>query len=175
MCVGTVSDPDISTLSKRVHYRGHSLCLHAFAGFSESYRKTSVANTMAQIMRETRPAQNGTQHFDTQELLSRKERAEMLHDLTQISSCNFARDCARAFCGDHMDLLCCHNPENGDKEIDAAVMQSTHEVYLDQCAGADAVSTVSKCTFERILREVMEEFDFKVRDKKTVSKCETCE
>ena len=178
MCVGTVSDPNITTLAKRIHYRGHSLCLHAFsvlvAGLSESYRKTSVANTMAQIMRETQP-QNGAQHVDPQELFSRKERSEMLHDLAQLESCNFARDCARAFCVDHMDLLCCHNPENGDKELDTAVMQSTYEVYQAQCVGADSVSSISKCTFERILRDVIEEFDFKVRDKKTVSKCETCE
>ena len=142
------------------------------AGNSESYRKTSVARTMVQLMREIGGSQG---KVDTQELLTRKERTSMLHDLAQISSCNFARDCARAFCVDHMDLLCCHNPENGDKELDAAVMQSTYEVYQAQCTGADSVTVVSKCTFDRILKEVMGEFDFKVREKKTVSKCETCE
>ena len=65
-------------------------------------------------------------------------------------------------------------PENGDKELDAAVMQSTYEVYLAQCTGLDSVMSVSKVTFDRILKEVMGEFDFKVREKKTVSKCETC-
>ena len=99
----------------------------------------------------------------------------MLRNLSSMEKADFARESAKAFCIDHMAILCCHNPENGEKELDAAVMQSTYDVYVSQCEGPDCVGVVSKTTFERVLKEVMDELDFKVRDKKTVSKCEICE
>ena len=178
MSVGTVADPRITTLAKRVHFRHKQLCLWGFsvmvAGDSPSYRRGSVHDTMIQLQMEFQP-EKGKETVDIHELLPRTERSQMLRNLSSMEKTDFARESAKAFCVDHMGILCCHNPENGDKELDAAVMQSTYEVYVNQCEGPDCVGVVSKTTFERVLKEVMEELDFKVRDKKTVSKCETCE
>ena len=175
---GNISDPSVSTLNKRVEYHEHTLCLLGFSvavsGHCDSYRKKAVANTVTQIELECQP-EKGAAFVDSQDLLAREERREMLRVLSEIERDDFLSASAYAFCVDHMDLLCCHDPVTGQKQIDAAVMQSTFELYQTMCGGKDSVGLVSKTTFNRILIKAMGEYEFKVRENKTVSKCQTCE
>ena len=176
---GNIADTSVSAVSKRLVYQGHTFCL---AGFSllvsgecdGSYRKKAVANTVHQVERECQP-EKGTSFVDPHDLLLRGERRELLRSLAEIDHNDFMAASAYAFCIDHMDLLCCHDPVTGQKQLDAAVMQSTFELYQSMCGGPDSVGTVSLTTFNRILNKAMAEYEFKVRESKTVSKCEVCE
>ena len=48
------------------------------------------------------------------------------------------------------------------------------ELYTVMCGGPDGVGLVSRTGFTRALASAMLTYNFKVRDNKTVSKCETC-
>ena len=174
---GNIADSNLDVLQKRVEYQGKTVCLKGFsvmvAGHSASYRKKSVKSTVEQIEYECRRSRQQA-FLDRSELLNRSERRGLLRSLTGIGENDFLVASAYAFCVDHMDLLCCHDPVTGQKKLDAAVMQSTFELYQAMCGGKDSVGTVSKTNFERILVQAMGDFDFKVRQNKTVSKCETC-
>ena len=132
-----------------------------------------MRSTVEQVESECKLPQH-QRFLDRSELLHRSERRGLLRSLTQIGENDFLVASAYAFCVDHMDLLCCHDPVTGQKQLDAAVMQSTFELYETMCGGKDTAGTVSKTTFERVLSRAMGDFDFKVRSNKTVSKCETC-
>ena len=144
------------------------------AGHSAAYRKKAVAETVRQVERECQP-EKGAPFVDSHDLLDRSERRDLLRSLAELERNDFLTASAYAFCVDHMDLLCCHDPVTGQKQLDSAVMQSTFELYETTCGGPDSVGTVSLTTFNRILHKAMAEFDFKVRESKTVSKCEVCE
>ena len=128
---------------------------------------------MQQVELECRPQKNAT-FVDPHELLDRSERRALLNSLAEVGQNDFLAASAYAFCIDHMDLLCCHDPVTGQKQLDQAVMQSPFELYETMCEGPDSVGTVSRPTFNRILLKAMREYEFKVRESKTVSKCEIC-
>ena len=175
---GNISDPTVSTLRKRLIYRNRELCLHAFsflvAGNSSSYRKKAIRSTVKQVEKEYQPS-NFSEFVDPSELSSRAERRSMLVDLAAIGKNDFATASAFAFCVDHMSLLCCHDPENGQKQVDTAVMENLFDLYQTMCGGADSVGTVSKATFDRLLTKAVATGSFKIKARKTVSKCEVCE
>ena len=139
-----------------------------------AYRKNSIRQTVLQVEQECQPSQQST-FVDPRELNSREERRELLRSLQDIDRDDFLTATAFAFCVDHMELLCCHDPVTGQKQLDAAVMQSTFELYETMCGGPCSVGTVSRTTFDRVLQKAMSDHEFKVRENKTVSKCETCE
>ena len=176
---GNIADKSVSSLSKRVEYRGRKFCLHGFsvliAGVdSKAYRKGAIRDTVLQVESECQPLPN-TSFVDPHQINSRTERRELLRSLQEIDRDDFLAATAFAFIIDHMELLCCHDPVTGQKQLDAAVMQSTFELYETMCGGPCSVGTVSRTTFDRILQRAMNDHDFKVRENKTVSKCETCE
>ena len=174
---GNIADKSLTALQKRVVYQDRTLCLVGFsvmvAGHCSSYRKKSVTATVQQVELECQLSKD-QQFVDQRELLQRAERRALLRSLTEIGQNDFLAASAYAFCVDHMDLLCCHDPVTGQKQLDATVMQSTFELYEVMCGGPDSVGTVSKTAFERILFKAKADFEFKVRENKTVSKCETC-
>ena len=174
---GNIADTSVNALHKRVLYQGRTLCLLGFsvmvAGHSSSYRRKAVASTVQQVELECQTSKDQA-FLDRRDLLQRSERRALLHTLTEIGQNDFLAASAYAFCVDHMDLLCCNDPVTGQKQLDAAVMESTFELYQVMCGGKDGVGTVSKTTFERTLVRAMGDYDFKVRENKTVSKCETC-
>ena len=143
------------------------------AGHHKSYRKHAVSDTVKQIMKECQPT-NFNGFVDRHEISSRQERRNLLVELADLETNDFARAAAFAFCVDHMEMLCCHDPSSGQKQLDAAVMDSMFELYSVMCGGPDSVGLVSRTGFSRALTSAMSTYNFKVRDNKTVSKCETC-
>ena len=146
---GNIADANLDALQKRVEYQGKIVCQKGFsvivAGHSSSYRKKSVRSTVEQVEHECQTSRDQA-FLDRSELLDRSERRGLLKSLTGISEKDFLAASAYAFCVDHMDLLCCHDPVTGQKQLDAAVMQS-FELYKTMCGGKDSVGTVSKTSF----------------------------
>ena len=167
-----------STLAKRVHYQGRDFCLKGFsvlvAGHSDSYRKTSVKQTMDQLSRELN-ANPQNNFVDQSDQLHRGERGRLLGDITRMGNNDFVMETARGFLLDHMDLLADHDPASGQKQLDSAVMQNVYDLYIQQNGGDDCVGVVSRSSFDRLLSQLLKENNFKIRDRKTVSKCEICE
>ena len=164
-------------VSKHMVYANREFCLHGFAvmvaGHHQAYRKKAVAQTVQQVMQECQPTNFDT-FVDPHENSSRKERRSLLVELANLESNDFGRAAAFAFCVDHMEMLCCHDPSSGQKQLDTAVMDSMYELYTVMCGGPDSVAVVSRTSFARSLAAAMSTYNFKVRDQKTVSKCETC-
>ena len=164
-------------VSKQLIYANRKFCLHGFAvmvaGHHKAYRKYSVFNSVKQIMKECQPT-NFSTFVDPHEVSSRQERRNLLVELAELEKNDFAWSSAFAFCVDHMEMLCCHDPSSGQKQLDAAVMDSMYELYTVMCGGPDSVGLVSRTGFSRALASAMSTYNFKVREHKTVSKCETC-
>ena len=137
---GTVPDPTVTMLSKRMEYGKRRFCLHGFsvmvAGNNKSYRKKAVSETVHQILKECKPS-NFQDFVDPHEIHSRQERRSLLVDLAELEGPNFGQAVAFAFCVDHMEMLCCHDPSSGQKQLDAAVMEQMYELYAVMCGGPD--------------------------------------
>ena len=144
------------------------------AGHSLSYRKTSIKQTMDQLSREL-DVSVANDFVDQSEMLQRVERGRMLGDVTRLSGNDFVMESARGFLVDHMDMVADHDPASGQKQLDPAVMQNIYDLYIQQNGGDDCVGVVSRSAFDRLLSQTLKEHNFKIRDRKTVSKCEICE